>query len=72
MRLPEKIEAALNNTGKKWTAENGKRHIKLKLDGKMVGILPKSMRLPEARSLKNTISQINRAARGEKCSSHQI
>lgn len=65
-RLNKIIEAELQATGLPWEAERGSRHIKLRLAGKFVGILPlkgdgSSGR--GARANANVVSQIRRAAR---------
>ena len=39
LKLPPDIEEALRRSGKILTVEMGARHLKLKLDGKLVGIL---------------------------------
>lgn len=71
MKLPPRIEEALNATGKAWSIEQGKRHHKIKLEGRMVGILPLSgFQTTDMRCIKNTISQIRKAARGEAWSRH--
>lgn len=66
MKTHPEIVAALEATGKPYEIVKGKRHLKLKLDGKMVGILPSkgSGCDRDRRSLLNVISQIKRAARG--------
>lgn len=71
MKLPPRIEEALNATGRPWSIEQGKRHHKIKLDGRMVGILPLSgFQTTDMRCIKNTVSQIRKAARGEAWSRH--
>lgn len=71
MRLPPRIEEALNATGRPWNIEQGKRHQKIMLDGRMVGILPLSgFQTADMRCIKNTVSQIRKAARGEAWSRH--
>jgi len=71
VKLPPAIEQALNATGKPWEIAQGKRHLKIKLEGRMVGILPLSgFQTTDMRCVKNTISQIKRAARGQAWSRH--
>lgn len=73
MRLPVPIEQALQSTGMPWEIEQGSRHRKIKVNGRMVGILPNGqLNSLHDRSLKNTISQIKKAGNGEKCSSRQM
>lgn len=58
------IKQELENTGLPWDIERGSRHLKLKLSGHLVGILPGDGRSAmEGRALKNVVSQIRRAAR---------
>lgn len=72
MKLPAPIKEALNATGKPWEIEQGKRHHKIKLNGRMVGILPlSSFQTSDMRCIKNTVSQIRRAAKGQAWSRHQ-
>lgn len=65
MRLNKDIEEELNSTGLPWDLETGGSHVKIRLKGRLVGILPKHGRIQQANSvpLKNTIAQIRRAAR---------
>lgn len=68
MQLNSSIRSALDSTGLPWKLIHGKRHRKIIVDGKMVGILPRKSKLSEAgcdRSMLNVISQIRRAARGQ-------
>lgn len=71
MRIPPAIESALEATGKPWEITTGKRHLKIKLEGRMVGILPLAgFQTTDMRCIKNTVSQIRKAARGETWSRH--
>lgn len=65
MRLNKDIEAELNATGLPWDLETGGSHVKIRLKGRLVGILPKGGRIQQSdsRPLKNTLTQIRRAAR---------
>lgn len=63
-RLPAEIRSALERSGLPWSAENGGAHIKLKLKGRLVGVIGKGRPSEgDGRALHNTISQIRRAAR---------
>jgi hypothetical protein len=67
MRIDRKVEAALNATGKPWRAEYGKRHVKLFLDSRLIGILPLDGKVKESEqwAAKNLLAQIRRASRGQ-------
>lgn len=65
-RVPKEVEDELNATGLPWGVELGGKHVKIKLVGRLVGILPLNGRnIQQANSvpMKNTIAQIRRAAR---------
>ena len=62
-RLPDKVRIALDETGLPWAIENGTRHQKIKLKGRLVGILPHgSGSSANPRTIKNSVAQIKRAA----------
>lgn len=64
MKPPSALKAALDETGLPYEIERGGRHAKIKLAGRLVGILPKgSGNEAHSRSLMNTISQVRRMAR---------
>lgn len=64
MRLPEKVREALEETGLPWDVEAGSRHLKIKVSGRLAGILPRSkFNSSHSRSLLNTVSQIRNVAR---------
>lgn len=65
MKIPKDVEAALLATGRPWSIKLGKRHLKLMMDERLVGILPRghSDRAVGVRSELNVISQIRRAAK---------
>lgn len=63
MKIPPQVEAALNTTGLPWVLEQGGRHQKIKLGGRLVGILPNGkVNTSHKRTLLNTIAQIRRVA----------
>lgn len=63
MRVPVELEAALNETHIPWHIEEGTKHRKVKLGGKLVAILPHGKAQETyRRALLNTISQIRRMA----------
>lgn len=61
--IQEQVEAALRATGLRWSIDKGKRHRCIKLDGKLVAILPLYGTSEKGRALKNVIAQIRRQAR---------
>lgn len=64
MRLPAELREALDKTGLPWEVEASKRHNKVKLSGKLVGIYPLGKKQEsDRRPLLNTISQVRAAAR---------
>lgn len=64
MRVPKELEAELDATGLPWGLEIGKTHKKIKLSGRLVGILPHGKKQEaDRRSLLNTISQVRRLAK---------
>ena len=63
MKLPERLREALNGTGLPWDIELGKKHYKVRMAGKLVGIFPKGKAQDtDRRALLNTITQVRRAA----------
>lgn len=63
MKLPAELREALAKTGLPWEIENGKKHNKIKLAGKLVGVYPHGKANGDhKRSLLNTITQVRRAA----------
>lgn len=71
MRLPPIIEEALNATRRHWEITPGKKHHHIRIDGRLVGILPRGSGTVDPRAVKNCISQIRKAARGVTWSKHQ-
>ncbi len=64
MKLPAKIEAALEETGLPWSVERGGKHHKLRVAGRLAGVLPYGSGAETyQRTLLNTVSQIRRVAR---------
>jgi hypothetical protein len=61
--MDKRILAELEATGLPWEVETGGKHDKLRLDGKLVGIVSRSGSA-QPRSIKNTISNIRRVSRG--------
>lgn len=61
MKLPAEVREALEAKGRPWLIEEGRRHQKIKIDGRLVGILPKKPVGSGGRAQKNVIAQIRRA-----------
>jgi hypothetical protein len=63
VKLPNELREALDNTGLPWELELGGKHYKVKLAGRLVGVLPRGkFNGSHKRTLLNTVSQIRRAA----------
>jgi hypothetical protein len=64
VKLNAKIEAALGQTGLPWSLERGGKHHKLRVAGRLAGILPRSGHSEtDQRAVLNTVTQIRRVAR---------
>ncbi len=65
MRLPSELLSELEASGIPWELEKGKKHYKLRVGGRMAGILPLNGRIQTANAgpLKNTIAQVRRVIR---------
>lgn len=66
--IPSVIRDELDSLGKPWTAEMGSKHIKVKLDGRLVVILPKGKKVnaedtATVRANLNAIRNIRRTIR---------
>lgn len=62
--IPEPLREALEATGLPWAITEGTRHLQVRVDGRLAGILPKNGRMPDVRELRNTIAQVRRLAQG--------
>jgi hypothetical protein len=64
VRLPAELREALDKTGLPWGIENGTRHNKIRLAGRLVGVYPHGRKHEaDKRALFNTISQVRVTAR---------
>lgn len=64
MKVPKELEAELDATGLPWRLEIGKSHRKIRLAGRLVGILPHGKKQEaDRRQLLNTIAQVRRMAK---------
>jgi hypothetical protein len=63
MKVDKRILAELEATGLPWDIDAGGKHDKLRLNGKLVGIVSRGCET-SPRALKNTISNIRRASKG--------
>lgn len=64
MKLPKEITTALDATGLPWTTENGGKHYKIKVAGRLAGVYPKGKHSAcDKRAVLNTVTQIKRIAR---------
>ena len=63
MKMPAELREALVKTGLPWEVENGKKHNKVKLAGRLVCVYPQGKaRDVDRRALLNTITQVRHAA----------
>lgn len=63
MKIDPRLEAALDATGLPWIVEDGKKHHKVKLAGKLVAVYPYGKKQDAyKRALLNTITQVRRVA----------
>ena len=68
MRLPKEVKRALDDTGLPWKVEKGTKHYKIKLAGRMVGILPLNLKARHGytnHTIKNTVGQIKRSKKDD-------
>lgn len=63
MKLPRRVRTALEATGLPWSLEAGGKHIKIRMNGRFIGIAPLGGGHEHDRATRNTIAQIRRAAR---------
>lgn len=63
MKIRREIEALLAETGLAWSLQDGAKHIKIILAGRLAGILPRCGRSNTQRAMLNTRAQIKRIAR---------
>ena len=67
MKINGLVRDALEATGLPYELRMGSRHIKIVVDGRLVGILPtKDTGDRRSRAIKNTIAQIRRTEKGNK------
>jgi hypothetical protein len=66
VKIPDVIKRALAETGLPWALEPGKNHFKIRVNGRMAGILPMTKMDRGYSAARKTIAQIQRVARGEK------
>jgi hypothetical protein len=64
-RLPADVVEALEATGQPWHLQNGKRHVKLIVGGRLASVLSHGRQagFGRGRETPNTIAQIRRVAR---------
>ena len=63
-RVMEVLRPELEASGLPWSIDNGGKHLKLRLGGRLIGVLPKgSSHTQDPRATKNLVAQIRRAAR---------
>lgn len=63
-QLPKEILKALDESGANWTLEPGKRHIHVRMNGRLVTIWPYGTRTAaNPRQIKNVLCEIRKASR---------
>lgn len=63
-RVSKRLRSALDQTGLPWNLEQGAKHIKVRLAGRFVGILPyNGGSQADQRADQNVVAQVRRAAR---------
>jgi hypothetical protein len=63
-RLPKPVQDALDDLGRPYEVEQGKRHRKIKVEGRLVGIVPlQACDADNGRGMKNVVAQIRRAGK---------
>jgi hypothetical protein len=60
IRVDPAIREVLDGSGLSWCLTKGKRHYQVRLDGKLVGILPYGKVVSADRDLKNMVASIRR------------
>ena len=64
MKIPEALRSELDNCGYPWDIENGKKHQKVRVAGRLAAILPHGKQSNRTLvPLKNTIAQVRRIVR---------
>ena len=63
MKLSTAIRETLERSGLPWSLENGGRHIKIRVGGRLVGVYPKGKTPDNRRGEANVLAQIRRACR---------
>lgn len=64
MRIPPEIRRACDETGLPYEFQQGTRHIKIRVGGRFVGILPHgTVRNKKGYAMANVVSQIRRRGR---------
>ena len=66
MKLPTIIQDELDLHPGRWALEMGARHIQIRIDGKLVGIVKRTKDEREQRASLNVRAQIRRAIAGRK------
>jgi hypothetical protein len=59
-RIPALVLAELDSCGLGWSLEEGSRHLKIKVAGRLAGVLPKGSGTVDARAVLNTRAQVRR------------
>lgn len=71
MRLHPAIKTALEETRMPYELVNGGRHVKIRLAGRLVGILPYNGHQDPDRCLRNLVATIRRSAKEIRSTAHE-
>jgi hypothetical protein len=63
IKILEEIRPDLEALGLAWTVENGAKHYKLRIEGRLVSVMSRGPRIAERREIANTRARIRRLAR---------
>jgi hypothetical protein len=64
MKVDRQVARALDETGLPWEVISGKKHLKIMVNNRLVGILPHGTNSGGPRAIKNCLSNIRRASEG--------
>lgn len=63
MRIQPEVKAALEQTGLPWSLTEGRKHVQIRLNGHLAGIIARGSGSVDGRAMKNCIAQIRRKAK---------
>ena len=66
MKIPARVQPALDGCGLPWRIEYGSRHVKIMVGEQLAGVLPRSGCSEKGSADRKTAAQINRLAKAVK------